>query len=175
MDTRQNSGAQGLLVKAAAEQIAQGKTFTEVQHFVAQSISKTKIFVSVPNLDAMIRSGRLGEKGGAIGNTLRLKPVVSLSDTGAGTVSDIAFSLSSSTKKIVARVKKMMMHNQVAEYAIIHAHTLERATEYEALFTNIIGEPPAYVMEISSIIAMSAGIGCVAIAIRMQLDEGEEL
>lgn len=175
MDTRQNSGAQGLLVKAAAEQIAQGKTFTEVQHFVAQSISKTKIFVSVPNLDAMIRSGRLGEKGGAIGNTLRLKPVVSLSETGAGTVSDIAFSLSSSTKKIVARVKKMMMHNQVAEYAIIHAHTLERATEYEALFTNIIGEPPAYVMEISSIIAMSAGIGCVAIAIRMQLDEGEEL
>ncbi|MBC1474209.1 DegV family EDD domain-containing protein [Listeria grandensis] len=175
LDTRQNSGAQGLLVKAAAEQIALGKTFAEVQSFVMQRISQTKIFVSVPNLDAMIRSGRLGEKGGAIGNTLRLKPVVSLSDTGAGTVSDIAFSLQRSTKKIAARVKKMLAQGQVAEYAIVHAHTPERAAEYEALFTKIVGKSPAYVMEISSIIAMSAGKGCVAIAIRMQVDEGEEI
>ncbi|MBC2180931.1 DegV family protein [Listeria booriae] len=171
IDTMQNSGAQGLIVKAAAEQIAAGKTFVEVQDFVKQSITRTKIFVSVPNLDAMIRSGRLGEKGGAIGNTLNLKPVVSLSETGAGLVSDIAFSLTGSTNKIVKRVKKMMAQGSVADYAIVHANTPERAEEYTALFTDLVGKAPAYVTGISSIIAMNAGNGCVAIAIQL---EGEK-
>ncbi|EUJ45575.1 hypothetical protein PRIP_06953 [Listeria riparia FSL S10-1204] len=56
----------------------------------------------------------------------------------------------------------------MADYAIVHANTPERAAEYTALFTNLVGKAPAYVMGISSIIAMNAGSGCVAIAIQLE-------
>jgi hypothetical protein len=165
VDSKQNSGAQGLLVMKAAEWIHEGKSHDEVVHLLEEQIPRTKIFVSVNTLKYMVRSGRVNKMTGLLAKWMNLKPVISLDDNGMGTILDKAFSLQGNTAKIKKRVVEMKRHYGNLRYAIIHAGSEKRASEYVDLFRGILEKDPEYVMSISPIVAMSAGIGCVAIAL----------
>lgn len=112
----------------------------------------------------MVRSGRVSKVTGVVGKVLNLKPVISIDENGKGIIFDKAFSIASSTKKIKAHVNKVMQEAGIERYAIVHGKAMDRALEYEAIFTKMTGLKPAYIMDISPIVAMSAGLGTVAIA-----------
>lgn len=165
IDSKQNSGAQGLVVKKAAEALEAGHSFEEVIEIVEETIKKTKIFVSVPTLKYMLKSGRIGKAQALAGDVLNLKPVVSIDDAGDGIVIGNAFSTRGNMRKIQDLVKEMMIDNKIESYAIVHANGGDRVKEFESYYTELIGKSPDYIMDISSIVAMSAGIGTVAIAL----------
>lgn len=165
IDSKQNSGAQGLVVKKAAEALEAGHSFEEVVEITEETIKKTKIFVSVPTLKYMLKSGRIGKAQALAGDILNLKPVVSIDDAGDGIVIGNAFSTRGNTRKIQDLVKEIMKDHQIESYAIVHANGGERVIEFENYYTKLIGKSPDYVMDISSIVAMSVGIGTVAIAL----------
>ncbi|MBF7097393.1 DAK2 domain-containing protein [Alkalibacter mobilis] len=165
IDSKQNSGAQGLLVLKAAELIDSGLSVAKVVESIESHIKKTKIFVSVTTLKYMVRSGRVNKVTGLAARALNLKPVISLDDSGMGTILDKAFSLKGNTSKIEKRVKEFKGKNGNLRFAVIHAGAEERADEYRKRFSKLLGSEPEYVMNISPIVAMSAGIGCVAVAI----------
>lgn len=165
IDSKQNSGAQGLVVKKAAEAIDAGHDFDEVVAVVEETIKKTKIFVSVPTLEYMLRSGRIGKAQAFAANIVNLKPVVSIDDEGDGIVIGNAFSTRGNMRKIQELVQEIMVENEIESYAIIHANAGERMQEFKTYYTNLIGQKPDYTMEISPIVAMSAGIGAIAIAL----------
>ncbi|HOI47141.1 MAG TPA: DegV family protein [Bacilli bacterium] len=164
INSKQNSGAEGLLVMRASEEISKGKSFDEIVDLIENLIPKTKILVSVKTLKYMVRSGRVSKVTGIVGKVLNLKPVISIDENGKGIIFDKAFSISSSTKKIKAHVKKVMQEVGIERYAIVHGKAMDRALEYEAIFTKMTGLKPSYIMDISPIVAMSAGLGTVAIA-----------
>lgn len=165
IDSKQNSGAQGLVVKKAAESLEAGHSFDEVVEIIEKTIKKTKIFVSVPTLKYMLKSGRIGKAQALAGDILNLKPVVSIDDAGDGIVIGNAFSTRGNMRKIQDLVKEMMKDDKIESYAIVHANGGERVKEFEDYYTKLIGKGPDYIMDISSIVAMSAGIGTVAIAL----------
>ncbi len=66
IDSKQNSAAQGLLVLQCAKMIDQGLLYQDIVTSMSDVIGKSKIYVGVKNLHAMIRSGRLSTKGGKI-------------------------------------------------------------------------------------------------------------
>jgi hypothetical protein len=113
----------------------------------------------------MVRSGRVNKVTGIAAKLMNLKPVISLDENGMGTILDKAFSTGANTKKIVKRIKEIKNRETDIRYAIVHAGAEERAVEYESTFKEVIGKDPEYIMSISPIVAMSAGIGCVAIAV----------
>ncbi len=164
IDTRQNSGAQGLLVMRAAEMIDEGVSFKDVVETTKSLIDKTRILVSVKTLKYMVRSGRVSKVTGIIGKIANLKPVVSIDETGEGIILFKGLSLRSSNKKIRKHIGKIIREKGIDRYAIVHANAENRARQYEKTFTDIIGMSPAYTMDISTIVAMNAGIGTVAIA-----------
>lgn len=164
INTKQNSGAEGLLVMRASEEISKGKPFDEIVDLIENLIPKTKILVSVKTLKYMVRSGRVSKVTGIVGKVLNLKPVISIDENGNGIIFDKAFSIASSTKKIKAHINKVMQEVGIERYAIVHGKAMDRALEYEAIFTKMTGLKPAYIMDISPIVAMSAGLGTVAIA-----------
>ncbi len=164
LDTKQNSGAEGLLVMKAAELIDAGTSLEETAKEIETLIPKTKILVSVQTLKYMVRSGRLSKAGGAVGKIVNLKPVVSIDETGEGIIFEKSFRLKSATNKIARHVQSVHEKKGVERYAIVHANAQKRADEYEKLFTELLGRPPAYVMDISTVVAMNAGIGTVALA-----------
>jgi len=165
IDSKQNSGAQGLLVMKAAELIEKGYDHDEIVDEINRLAQKTKIFVSVNTLKYMVRSGRVNKVTGIAAKLMNLKPVISLDENGMGTILDKAFSTGANTKKIVKRIKEIKNRETDIRYAIVHAGAEERAVEYESTFKEVIGKDPEYIMSISPIVAMSAGIGCVAIAV----------
>lgn len=165
IDSKTNSGGEGLLVMKAAKAIDEKKEFKEVVDMVKDSIEKTKIFVSVPTLKYMLKSGRIGKVQAIAGDIVNLKPVVSIDKDGNGIVIGKAFSTKGNTKKIKELVKEIKNKEEIESFCIVHANAEERAKEYEEYFEKLLQKESEYMMDISSIVAMSAGIGSVAIAI----------
>ncbi len=162
IDSRQNSGAQGLLVMEAQEMIEAGKSVAEIKAKIERSRELSKILVSVQTLKYMVRSGRVGKVTGIIGKLANLKPVISIDDEGEGMIYAKGLSIKSSNKKI----RKVIEDNKdsIKRYVIVHANGDARAEGYAKAFTEILGFEPEYVMNISPIVAMNAGLGTVAVA-----------
>jgi hypothetical protein len=165
INSRLNSGAQGLVVLKAAEEIEAGKSFDEVVRLTEASIDKTSIFVSINTLKYMVRSGRVKKIQGLAAKVLNLKPVVSIDKKGDGIIIGKALSAKANSQKIHRLVKEISTTKNIISYAIVHADAPERASEFKKMFTTLLGKEPTYITEISSIVAMNAGVGCVAIAV----------
>jgi DegV family protein with EDD domain len=164
INSKQNSGAEGLLVMKAAEMIDQGKSFDEVIHGVEALIPHSRILVSVKTLKYMIRSGRLKKAKKVVAQALNLKPIISIDDAGEGIIFDKGFNLKTADKKILNFMKKTHEESGIVDYAIVHAKADDRVVQYEKALTEMLGKKPTYIMEISTIVAMNAGIGSLAVA-----------
>lgn len=164
LNSKQNSGAEGLLVLKAAKLIEKGLSMDEVVEQIQDLTSKSKILVSVKVLKYMIKSGRLTKVSGTLANLMHLKPVISINDEGAGIIFAKALSIDSADKKIYQHMKEVHETHGIESYAIVHANALDRAESYEKKYTELLGQKPEYIMDISTVVAMNAGIGTVAIA-----------
>jgi len=164
INSKQNSGAEGLLVLKAAELIDKGQSFDEVVEGVEKTIPQSRILVSVKTLKYMIRSGRLKKAKKVVAQALNLKPIISIDEHGEGIIFDKGFNLRTADKKIIAHMKEIHQQHGIEHYAIVHAKSMDRVEQYEKALIEIIGKKPTYIMEISTIVAMNAGIGSVAVA-----------
>lgn len=164
IDSKQNSGAEGLLVMKAAELIHEGFGYEEVIERIEKLRDQTKILVSVNTLKYMVRSGRLGKLGGIAGRILNLKPVVSIDEKGKGKIEGKAFSERANTRIIMDILRKTHEEKGITRYAIVHADDFDKALDFKKKCMQIIGKEPEYLMNISTIVGMSAGIGSVAVS-----------
>ncbi|EOH75155.1 MULTISPECIES: DegV family EDD domain-containing protein [Enterococcus] len=171
IDSRQNSAAQGLLVMNANEWIQAGVPFTEIASRVVEKREQLKILVSVDDLDPMIQSGRIPQFVGKVAKRVNLKPIVSLDDFGEGKLSNFAFSRSGNEKKIFRELSKVNEQHTIKRYVIIHANNEEKAKLWGRKLREQLALSPSYITDSSTVIAMSAGAGSVAVAYEL---EGEE-
>lgn len=164
VNSKQNSGAEGLLVLKAAKLIEENVPYDDIIAKLERLTHLSKILVSVKVLKYMVRSGRLTKLSGTIANLMHLKPVISIDEDGKGIIFAKALSVSSADKKIYQHMEEISKNKDIEMYAIVHANALDRAEAYERMYTELLGMPPAYIMDISTVVAMNAGIGTVAIA-----------
>lgn len=170
IDSKRNSGAQGLLVMKAAEMIAAGIPFDEIVSAIEKLRDRTNIFVSVNNLKYMVRSGRLSKVSGMAAMSINLKPVVSIDAEGKGSIAEKAFSEKGNEKKLFNLLGKINTQEKVTRYAIVHANNPEKAEVYRKRSVALLGKEPEYIMNISTIVGMSAGVGTVAISYMCEED-----
>jgi uncharacterized protein len=164
INTKQNSGAEGLLVLKTAKLIEEGLAFDEIVSKIESLTNQTKILVSVQTLKYMVRSGRLSKVTGIIGKIMNLKPIISIDDLGKGIIFEKSLSIKKANKVIKRHIEEISSKYGIESYSIVHANAINRANEYQKIFEPIIGKAPEYMMDISTIVAMNAGIGTVAIA-----------
>lgn len=165
IDALTNSGAEGLLVKRAAELLDQGLSYDEVVEDIETSRRKTKIYVCLDTIEYMAKGGRISNTVGKVGMKVGLRPIVTIDDGGNGVPLGMGFSRRSLTRQIMKRVRKINEAEGVAAYSIVHADNLELAEDYQRLLTQMTGKGPAYISEISSIVAIHSGPGSVAICL----------
>lgn len=164
IDTKQNSGAEGLLVAKAAAFIDDGLSHQAIVDRIEALIPKSKILVRVKTLDNMIKSGRLSTKAGKIGKVINLKPIVTLDHEGKGALDGVAFSIEGSLKKLKKHLRKVMKTNDIDTYSIVHVNNEDEAKVFQEIFTAVIGKAPDFLTETSSIVAVGAGEGAVALS-----------
>ncbi|MFD1899815.1 DegV family protein [Enterococcus termitis] len=122
----------------------------------------------------MIDSGRIPQIAGRFVKKINLKPIVSLNEVGEGKLSDFAFSLNGNEKKIIRLLKKLNKEHTIKRYAVIHADAEKRAQSWSRKLEEQLGIASSYLMDISTVVALSAGQGSVAVAVELENEGGDE-
>ncbi len=164
-DSRNLSGALGLLVLKTSQAIEEGKSYEEIIKSLEKWRENSKIFVSVKDLKYMIKGGRVSKPKGFIANALGLNPVISMDEYGKSLLFGKTFSQNSSLNKIFKHIAKLKKTKSIWNYIILHAHNQEGAIEVEAKMIEIVQKKPISVVDISPVIGMHAGNGAVAISL----------
>ncbi len=160
VDSRVNSGAEGLLALHAIQKLKEGCRLDEAADELERIRGRAKIFVSLPNLKAMIASGRLNRRIGGFLQKIGFLPLVTITPEGEGTVTGLAFSRERGEKLLL----KKLVPGKVKEYAVVHANDPARAAEVADKIQKKIGLAPRYLCEISSVVMNFAGEGSYAVA-----------
>lgn len=165
IDSKNLSGALGLLVLKAAKGIEAGKTAESVVKMIADDLLQTKIFVSVRDLKYMIKGGRVSKPKGFIAGLIGYNPVVSMDEHGKSMLFGNTFSQHSSLKKIMNHIEKISRKKTVWNYIVLHAHNPEGAEKTRKEMMELIGKNAVSVVDISPVIGMNAGNGAIAISL----------
>jgi DegV family protein with EDD domain len=175
IDSKTLSGSLGLLVLRIARLIEKGRTHDEAVAEAVRILPAAKILVAVRTLKYMVRGGRVSPMAGRIANILNLKPIVSISEQGTSEVFGKAFSRRSSLKSILRHMRRYAATGRVWEYNILHAHNYEDALAYALETEKVFGQKPAYIMDISPVIGLHAGVGAVAVSFLLEGRPGRRL
>ena len=165
IDSLNDSGSQALIVLRAAELIAEGKSHDDIVSEIGLSISKARIFVSVPSLKYMVKGGRVSPLKGAVARLLNLKPIVSLDAEGGALLHGQAFSRRRNLRRILDLVSDFIGVGAIRHYAVVHAGNLDGARNFGDMLEAKTGRKPLFIQEISPIIALNAGKDTIAVAI----------
>jgi DegV family protein with EDD domain len=160
------SGPQGLLMLRIAKAIESGFTHEDVLNKIDEWIDKTQLYVNVKTLKYFIKGGRVSPLKGFISNLLNVKPIVSVDKEGKASVFTKSFSRNGSINKTLGLLKKHAKNDKIHSYCILYANKEEEvnAKWYAEKVSSIFGKQPEYIMPISPVIGVSAGIGTIAVA-----------
>jgi len=171
VDTKLNSAAQGLVVYEAAEAVSRGADKDQVLKTIYDSIPNTKIYVSVDTFEYMVRGGRLSPMKGKFASALNMKPIVSLDEDGRGVSFAKAFSRKANKRKIIETVKNLNEEYGIKRYALVHYRGENLAHDYSRVIEELLGMPPEYICQVSSVVALSAGEKAVAVSVQLKRSE----
>jgi uncharacterized protein len=164
INSKNLSGALGLLVLRAAKAIEEGYSHDDVVRMTQKWTSDVKILVSVRDIKYLIRGGRLSATKGLIARILNINPIVSIDETGKAIVFDKAFNQKANMEKVMGHVKKICSERKVWNYIVLHANNEEAAGWYAEKMQTLTGLTPVSVVNISPVIGANVGIGAAAIA-----------
>ena len=165
IDSRNLSGALGLLVLKAAQNIEAGKSFDAVVKSLESDVSKARIYVSVKDLKYMIKGGRVSKPAGFIANAFGINPVISMDKDGKSQLFGNTFSQRASLNKIYKHIKKTTKGKSIWNYILLHAHNPRGAKMAEEKMIELTGLKPISVVDISPVIGMHAGNGAIAVSL----------
>ena len=164
IDTKQNSVAEGLIVWQAIENLRADKSVDEILSVAAHSISQSKILVKINILDNMIASGRLSVRAGGIAKKVGLKPIITLDGKGEGKIFKIAFDSNRALKKIMKHMKYINETQGIKHYAVTYVDDPQLGKDFADALNKTLNKEPEYITKSSSVIALGAGVGAVAVA-----------
>jgi len=164
VDTKHLSGSLGLIVLRAVRLLESGWGVDQLLSTLPALSAGATILVSVQTLDSMVRGGRVSSLGGWLGKALNLKPIVSVDGDGASKLYGAALSVASNVRKIVAMMGERHARAPICSWAVIHGANEGGARDLAARMETLLGFPPEYISDISTVIGINAGRGSVAVA-----------
>jgi hypothetical protein len=168
INSRNVSGGLGLAVLRIAKAIEQGEKIDTILSQIDSWLYKTKIFVSVKSLTAMIKGGRVPPVVGRLAIFLRINPIVSLNELGESKLFGQAIGQKANINKVIKHVLNLKKDQKIWNYIILHANNLEVAQSFGIRLNDLLGKAPVEVINISPVIGMNAGEGAVSVAFQFE-------
>jgi hypothetical protein len=165
INSKNLSGALGLLVLRAAQAIEAGHSHDDIVAMVSTWVKQTHIFVSVKTLKYMVRGGRVSYVKGFIANLLNINPIVSMNEHGASFIFGKTYSQQSNMEKVMLHIRSICKGRELWNYIVLHAQNEEAAAWYAQKMNDFSGKQPVAVVNISPVIGANAGIGTAAVSI----------
>jgi len=165
INSKNLSGALGLVVLRAAQAIEAGYSHDQVVNMAESWSNHLKIFVSVKSIKYFVRGGRVSAVRGLIARILNINPIVSIDETGKAVVFDKTFNQKANMEKVMGYVTKINQEKIIWNYIVLHANNGDAANYYSDKMENLTHKKPVSVVNISPIIGANAGIGAAAVAL----------
>lgn len=167
-NARTLSGGLGLIVLRAARAVEEGMSLEEILPKIDTWISKSHIRVTIPTLNYIIKSGRIGHFKSFIARTLDLKPVLEIDREGKAEIAGKSLTINGSHKKLLANIRNVMKGEEVWEYTITHANNGEVANQYALELEKLTGKKPLFTDHISPVLVANTGPGVVAVSLMLK-------
>ena len=164
-DTQQITMGSGLLVIAAAEAAAAGKSMPEIVAMLQSQVDRTYIFAALDTLQFLRRSGRVSWSQFGLGTLLRIKPILSVH---AGKVA-MAERVRTRKRAVARLVSIAEAHHPFERLALLHTNAPKAAQELQLRLQHVLpdgdlaGKRPLR-MEITPAIGAHVGPGAVGFA-----------
>lgn len=164
VDTKLNSGAQGLLVLKAALLAHKGLNLKQIIPKIEQARKETKILVALQTTKYLSRSGRVNQKAEKILRRLSLKPMMTLDEDGNGIAYGVCLTQKGVCRKILNQIEKENRSYGISSFNVVHADNLEGAKFLAGKIEEIIGIDVSYISDISPVVQATAGEKAVAVS-----------
>ncbi len=165
INSKNLSGALGLIILRAAQAIEEGLSYEQVVELTEKWTRDVRIFVSVKDIKYLIRGGRLSAAKGLISRILNINPIVTIDESGKAIVFDQAFSQKSNMEKVMGHIRRLCREKSIWNYVVLHANNNEAAAWYSERMEILTKKTPVSVVNISPIIGANTGIGAAAVAL----------
>lgn len=165
IDSRLVSVAEGLLVRRVGEAVRDGTTLEEAKALALRLIPRTKLYVTVPALDSLIRGGRLSKMKGVLANSLNLKPIITLDAKGKAIQTSTVFGVKGGKKKILEILHEELDDSVPTDFAVTHVDAAENARWFaDRIREEFTTDHDIFSMDATPVLAAHAGFGAVAVA-----------
>jgi DegV family protein with EDD domain len=163
VDTATAAGAEALVVLAAAAAAERGASLDEVEAEAKDVVERVQLVAAVPNLDHLVRSGRVPGIAGWAGRRLRINP---LFEFRGGRVRRLRPALSSeaATDRMVGRLLRSREPNTRLHVAALHALAPDAAEGVLARVEAEVTPATKFVGEFGSVMVVHTGPGLYGLA-----------
>jgi DegV family protein with EDD domain len=165
INSRNISGALGLLVLRAAYAIEEGHTHEEVVSMINKWSDELKLFVSVSTMKYLIKGGRVSAVKGFIARMLNVNPIVTIDESGKAVVFGKAFNQKANMEKVMGHISRLSKEKKIWNYVVLHADNKNAADWYSEKMEALTGKKAVSVVNISPVIGVHAGKGAAAVAL----------
>ncbi|MBD3385371.1 DegV family EDD domain-containing protein [candidate division KSB1 bacterium] len=165
IDSKSLSGALGLVVEEAALLIEKGLTVKDIKENLDKAIATVRLFIALPSLKYIIRSGRLGKPQGILATLLNIKPVLTSDSDGKIVPCAKTFGKKNVFKKTLSLAMDYAETLKNPVFRIMHANARNRANAYRTHIRDLLKKNDIHILKASPALGVYAGIGAVAIAV----------
>ena len=165
IDSKNISGALGLVILRAAKAIEAGYSHDQVANMAEQWSNNLRIFISVKSIKYLVRGGRVSAVRGLIARILNINPIVSIDASGKAFVFDKTFNQKANMQKVMAYITKLNQEKSIWNYIVLHANNIAAAEWYSEKMKDLTDKKPVSVVNISPVLSANAGLGAAAVAI----------
>jgi DegV family protein with EDD domain len=169
IDSKKNSGAQGLMAAMMAERIEKGHDASTILALMDKIRQACEIFVLVNDFKAMIRSGRISRGKALFAKAINLKPIVGIDSAGNGKVIAKTISCEKQQARLIELIQKRYEAKGIKRFFILHSGNVEEAKALSSQLESALKVASLGIAEVSTSIQLHAGKGALAVAIEGEL------
>lgn len=163
VDSDFTSRSMGMIVKEAAKAVQEGKTVEEILEIVEDAKKRTTLYLTVVNLDNLIKGGRISQLMGMFSNLLNIKLFLQVIN-GKIEIIQKGRGLKSLQKKYDEIFEKMKAApNGIQEIGIMHAGLSDFNEGNIARVRELFPDVPLTIVTTSPIIMSHTGVDAMAI------------
>jgi len=162
VDTRTMAMAMGYVVLAAARAAEKGKSLAECAQLARDMLDKVGVLITVDTLDYLHRGGRIGGASKVLGNTLKLKPVLTVKDGVVAEAGKVR-TRTKAIKHVVDSVCAAVEGKHNIRLAALHAAAPDDAAVMLKMASERVNPVEKHLAELSPVVGAHVGPGTVGL------------
>ncbi len=167
VNSRNASVGLGLVVRAAAEAAAAGRSFEDVVRIAREAVERVRVFIAMPTLEHIVRGGRVPRGKGFLAKVLGILPVLTITKKGTADPVAKAHGFPKALRKMMELLYAAAEEGNGGErrFGVAHSDAAELADGLAREIRDRYPESDVMIVECGPALGAHGGPGAVAVAV----------